>query len=54
MAAETKTRGRVWEQKKPSCYLNVGIQEYPAPAKIKHKKKAYMARNCGISLSYRL
>ena len=32
----------------------VGRQEDPAPAKIIHKKKAYMARNCGISSSCRL
>ena len=29
-------------------------REYPATAKIMHKKKAYMARNCGISSSCRL
>ena len=32
----------------------VGRREDPAPAKIIHKKKAYMARNCGKSSSCRL
>ena len=40
--------------KKTSCYLKSGRREYPAPPKVMHKKKAYMARNCGISSSFRL
>ena len=41
-------------QRNPPITWKVGRWEYPAPAKIMHKKKAYMARNCGISLSCRL
>ena len=41
-------------QRNPPVTWKVGRREYPALAKIMHKKKAFMARNCGISLSGRL
>ena len=41
-------------QRNPPLTWEVGRREYPAPVKIMHKKKPYMARNCGTSSSCRL
>ena len=50
MVAETKMLGRVWEHKETLLSLEKW-GDATATAKIMHKRKACIGRNCGISSS---